>query len=148
MPIPLPIFSKSIPAPSKTPYEELNLDTTSNFRTPSVGNAGVYVYQWKTGLYGSAFDVDFEIKGFPKISLNTGEYSYFEIAPGEYEYKYFAGTCQQIYLPVTFEANKNYFFHASLYGTTDNAILIREQKKIDEAKQNILNGRYELHTID
>ena len=65
-----------------TPYRDLNLDTTSNFNRPKGGMAGIYVYQWKTGIIGAALDVDFEIKGYPTIALNTGEYGHFEIAPG------------------------------------------------------------------
>ena len=57
-----------------TPYEQLNLDTTTEFRQPSIGKAGVYVYQWKTGIIGAAMDVNFEIRGLRKIALNTGEY--------------------------------------------------------------------------
>jgi len=130
-----------------TPYKELNLDTTSNFKTPEIGNAGIYVYQWKRGIIGAAFDVDFEIKGSPVISLNTGEYGYFEITPGEYEYKSNGGIFE-LYSTVEFEANKNYFFHAFLSNLHDNAYLVRSQTEIDEAKKNIVTGRYELHDKD
>ena len=73
------------------PYEQLKLDTTTNFRVPSPEKSAIYVYQWKSGIYAAGRDVDFEIKGQPKISLNTGEYGYFEVPPGEYEYKWTGG---------------------------------------------------------
>ena len=129
------------------PYEELNLDTTSNFKSPKEGRAGVYVYQWKTGIYGAGSDVDFELKGYPELPLNTGEYGYFEVSPGEYEYKFSGGIFTQ-YVPVKFEANQNYFFRARLHNFTDQSFLIRDQVEINEAKENILSGRYEEHTVD
>jgi hypothetical protein len=130
-----------------TPYKELNLDTTSNFKIPHEGMSGVYVYQWKTGIIGALLDVDFEIKGEPIISLNTGEYGYMEIKPGLYEYK-LQGGLFKIYLPVEFEANNNYFFAAKLSNATDRAVLVRDQQAIDEAKENILSGRYEIYSKD
>jgi hypothetical protein len=132
---------------SITPYEQLNLDTTTDFRKPEEGMAGVYAYQWKTGVIGALFDVDFEIKGFPAVTLNTGEYGYFEAPPGEYEYKLSGGIFKQ-YVPVKLEANKNYFFRASLLNASDHAYLVRDQKEIDEAKKNILSNRYEWHDVD
>lgn len=132
---------------SVVPYEQLNLDTTSNFREPEDGKAGIYVYQWKTGILGAGLDVDFEIKGAKEIPLNTGEYGYFELLPGEYEYKLIGGIFKQ-YIPVNFEANKNYFFRAALLNSSDHAFLVRDQKEINEAKKNILTQRYELHDVD
>jgi Protein of unknown function (DUF2846) len=129
------------------PYEQLKLDTTSSFRQPSAGKAGIYVYQWKSGMLGAGLDVNFEIKGQPKISLNTGEYGYFELAPGDYEYK-LRGGLAQMSLPVKFEAGQNYFFRAALVNASDLSVLIRDQPEIDEAKSNILGGRYEWHTAD
>lgn len=130
------------------PYEQLKLDTTTNFRVPSPEKSGIYVYQWKSGIYAAIRDVDFEIKGQPKISLNTGEYGYFEVSPGEYEYKWTGGIFGKQYFPIKFEAGQNYFFHAYLMDFTDRANLIKEQEKIDEAKKNILSGRYELYNVD
>lgn len=130
-----------------TPYEDLNLDTTSNFRTPSEGKSGIYVYQWKTGVLGAIADVDFQIKGEPTLSLNTGEYGYFELAPGDYEYKLNGGLIDQ-YIPVSFEAGENYFFRAALVNFSDVAYLVRGQEEIEAAKKNIASGRYELHDKD
>lgn len=130
-----------------TPYEQLNLDTTSEFTVPEKGKAGVYVYQWKTGVIGALFDVDFEIKGFPEVSLNTGEYAYFEATPGEYEYKLLGGIFKQ-YIPVKLEQDKNYFFRAYLRNASDHAVLVRDQKEIDEAKKNISTKRYQPHDVD
>lgn len=130
-----------------TPYKELHLDSTSNFKTPKDGQAGIYVYQWKTGYLGAAFDVDFEIKGFPELPLNTGEYGYFEVPPGDYEYKLYGGPFPQ-YIPIKFEANQNYFFRAIFMNFMGHSFLIRNQVEIDGAKKNILSGRYEEHTID
>lgn len=132
---------------SVTPYEQLNLDTTSNFKSPSEGKSGVYVYQWKRGVIGAAFDVDFEIKGHPKVSLNTGEYAYFELAPGSYEYLFAGGLIEQ-YAPVKFAPGQNYFFRAYLLNASDYAALIRDQEEVDAAKRNILSGRYEHHIAD
>ena len=130
------------------PYKDLNLDTTSNFKYPGEGQAGVYVYQWKTGIIGAGLDVDFVIEGVAEISLNTGEYGYVEVAPGKYKYKFSGGPFKHYYVPVEFEANKNYFFRASLLNLTDNAFLIRDQTEINDVKRNILTGRYELNSID
>ena len=129
------------------PYKDLNLDTTSNFKSPAEGKSGIYVYQWKTGILGAGSDVDFEIKGVVEISLNTGEYGYVEVEPGKYEYKLSGGLFKQ-YIPVEFEANKNYFFRAVLLNFSDTAFLIRDQTEINDAKRNILTGRYELNSID
>lgn len=132
---------------SVTPYKELNLDTTSNFKKPSEGMAGVYVYQWKTGVVNALLDVDFEIKGQSKVALNTGEYAYIEIAPGKYEYKEMGGLFP-MYAPVEFESNMNYFFLASLLNLSDHISLVRDQVEIDEAKKKILSGWYEINTKD
>ncbi|QNA87947.1 DUF2846 domain-containing protein [Massilia sp. Dwa41.01b] len=129
-----------------TPYKDLNLDTTSNFTKPTEGKAGVYVYQWKTGIIGSLMDVNFEIKGQPKIPLNTGEYGYYEANPGTYEYK--LQGFPSLYIPVEFEANKNYFFRAALANGSDISYLVRDQDEIESAKKNISSGRYELYNID
>lgn len=132
---------------SVTPYKELNLDTTSNFSLPTEGKAGIYVYQWKTGVLGAGLDVNFQIKGQQKVPLNTGEYAHFEIAPGLYEYKILGGFTDT-FVPVEFDANTNYFFRAVLFQFSDLIHLIRDQKEIDEAKANILSGRYEINTKD
>ena len=132
---------------SVVPYKELNLDTTSNFNTPAEGKAGVYVYQWKTGVVGALVDVDFDLKGKPEVSLNTGEYAHFEIDPGQYEYK-LSGGLFPMYVPVEFESNKNYFFRAFLLNLSDHSYLMRDQLEINEAKKNILSGWYEINTKD
>ena len=129
------------------PYKERNLDTTSNFKYPKDGMAGIYVYQMKKGIFGAARDVDFEIKGQPIISLNTGEYGYFEVPPGKYEYKFSGGILNK-YVPVEFDANQNYFFLASLRNFTDHSVLIPFQEEIDETKANIMSGRYEWYSVD
>jgi len=129
------------------PYKELNLDTTSNFKSPKSGQAGVYVYQWGTGIIDAPFDVDFEIKGYPALPLNTKEYGYFEVPPGEYEYKLTGGLFDR-YVAVKFEADKNYFFRALLLNLSDYSVLVRDQIEIDETKANILNGHYEVHSVD
>lgn len=132
---------------STVPYEKLELDTTSNFTTPEKGKAGVYVYQWNIGVISSMFDVDFEIKGYPELPVNTGEYGYFEVSPGYHEFKYSGGLWDS-YEKILFEEGENYFFRAFLFHASDNAYLVRNQKEIDEAKENISSGRYELYTVD
>jgi hypothetical protein len=109
--------------------------------------SGVYVYQWKSGILGAGSDVNFQIKGQPTIPLNTGEYGYLEVAPGKYEYKLIGGL-QNLYIPVDFEADQNYFFRAQLVNFSDRSVLIREQKEIDETKKNIATGRYEVYDVD
>lgn len=132
---------------SAIPYKDLNLDTTSNFRHPTEGKSGVYVYQWKSGILGALYDVKFEIKEGPSIRLNTGEFGYFEVEPGQYEFNGDGGPIKAYY-PVEFEANKNYFFRAYMsYGIGYN-YLVRDQNEIDEAKRNILAGKYEIFSID
>jgi len=128
-------------------YEELNIDSTSNITVPSKGKAGVYVYQWKTGLLGAGFDVGFEIKGNPEVFLNTGEYAYLEVNPGDHHYKLIGGPFPQ-FLPITLKEGQNYFFRAVLNGGTDRGFLILDQSEIDAAKRNITSGRYELNTVD
>jgi hypothetical protein len=132
---------------ASVPYEELNLDTTTNFKSPSNGQAGVYVYQWKRGIIGSLTDVTFEIRGQRKIALNTGEYGYLELAPGQYEYK-FSGGLSPTFFPIKLELGRNYFFRAFLFQFTDYSVLIRDQQEINEAKENIGSGRYEPHDVD
>ena len=129
------------------PYERLGLDTTSNFKKPPYNKAGIYVYQWKSGILGAGMDVNFEIKGQPKIALNTGEYGYAELIPGNYEYKLFGGLFPT-FIPVRFYAGENYFFRAALVNLSDQSFLVRDQREIDETKKNILNGRYELSDVD
>ena len=128
-----------------TPYKELNLDTTSNFKTPEKGKSGIYVYQWKRGIIGALFDIDFSIKGLPEVSLNTGEYAFYEVEPGNYEY---SGGSLDKYKPVTFEADQNYFFRAFMLFGTGFAAIIRDQEEIEDAKLYILSGRYEHHLVD
>ena len=140
-------FSLFLTGCAVTPYKDLNLDTTSNFKPPSKGMSGVYVYQWKTGILGAASDVNFQIKGQTAIPLNTGEYGYLEVAPGKYEYKLFGGL-QNLYLPVDFEADQNYFFRAKLVNFSDQSVLIRDQTEIDETKKNIATNRYEVSDVD
>jgi len=141
------ILAMALVGCSVTPYEELNLDTTSDFTAPNEGKAGVYVYQRKTGLIGSSLDVDFEIKGLPEISLNTGEYGHFDVDPGDYEYKFSGGMVKQ-YIPVTFQAGHNYFFRAALLNFSDHAYLVRDQQEIDAVKKHIREGSYELFSVD
>jgi hypothetical protein len=141
------IVSLALAGCASVPYEHLQLDTTSSFRSPSTGMAGIYVYQWKTGVLGAGLDVNFEIKGQPKIALNTGEYGYIELAPGEYEYK-LSGGLAKMFVPVKLEAGKNYFFRAALVNFRDHSHLVRDQLEIDDAKKNIASGRYELNTVD
>ncbi|MGB0219366.1 MAG: DUF2846 domain-containing protein [Sinimarinibacterium flocculans] len=130
-----------------TPYEQLGLDTTSGFRAPPSDKAGVYVYQWKSGIVGAGMDVDFELSGQPTIALNTGEYGYMEVPPGEYQYKLIGGL-GPVFVPVTFLAGQNYFFRAALVNFSDQVVLVRDQHEIDAAKQNIASGRYEYHDVD
>lgn len=129
------------------PYEKLNIDTTSNFRNPTSDKAGIYVYQWKSGILGAGMDVNFEIKGQPKLSLNTGEYGYMEVPPGEYEYKLIGGLVPT-FLPVKFKAGQNYFFRAALANFSDHSFLVRDQSEIDEAKRKISSGWYERYDVD
>ena len=130
------------------PYEELNLDTTSNFKTPTEGKAGIYVYQLKTGPMGAMVDVTFEIRGYPEVPLNTGEYAYFEVEPGDYKYEQSGGGMLGTDASMTFAANENYFFQAKFDGFTDNAYVVVTQSEVDAAKKNILSGFYEEASVD
>lgn len=129
------------------PYEDLGLDTTSDFKIPTEGMAGLYVYQWKSGIFGAGLDVDFELMAGPKLSLNTGEYGYLEVAPGDYQYKILGGP-RPVYAPLKLEAGENYFFRSYLSYGMDTSSLTRDQSEIDDAKRNIASGRYELNTVD
>lgn len=130
------------------PYEELNLDTTSNFKTPTKGMAGIYVYQLKTGPLGAMVDVTFEIRGYPAVPLNTGEYAYFEVKPGTYKYEQTGGGILGTDASMTFKANENYFFQARFDGFTDFATVVITQREIDAVKANILSRYYEEASVD
>lgn len=132
---------------SQVPYHDLHLDTTTNITAPSEGKAGIYVYQWKTGIHRAAMDARFLIKGQEVIKVNTGEYAYLELPPGNYEYRVLNGL-QDIYQPVEFRVGENYFFRTAFDLAAELSILITDQKAIDEVKQNIVSKRYELNTID
>ena len=129
-----------------TPYKERNLDTTSNFKLPEKGKSGVYVYRYKTFL-GRAIGVDFKIKGVPEATLNVGEYIYFEVEPGNYEYLSSGGLIQK-YIPVNFEEDQNYFFRVFLLFQSDTAVLVGDQKEIEDAKNDILSRKYERRLLD
>ncbi|MAM86830.1 MAG: hypothetical protein CME36_05895 [unclassified Hahellaceae] len=130
------------------PYEELNLDTTSNFRKPTKGKAGIYVYQLKTGPLGAMADVTFEIRGYPEVPLNTGEYAYFEIDPGEHQYEQIGGGMLGNDASMTFKANENYFFQTELRTFTDHAYVVVTQNEVNAVKANILSGYYEEASVD
>lgn len=137
----------SISGCASTSYHDRNLDTLSNMTKPSENKAGIYVYQVKSGIIGAAVDASFSIKGQPEVTLNTGEYAYFEIPPGEYEYRLSGGLFQN-YIPFEARAGQNYFFAASMQAFRSSSNLVIDQRLIDEAKNNIKTGRYELNTVD
>ncbi|RDL46198.1 hypothetical protein DN730_03945 [Marinomonas piezotolerans] len=143
----LGVLAVSITGCSTVKYLPENFDSTSGISEPTEGRAGVYVYQAKTGVIGSFLDVDFEIKGYPTVPINTGEYAYFEVLPGKSEYK-LAGGILPKFEPVEFEAGHNYFFRAYLVGFHDASYLVGNQPEIDAVKQSIVSGRYELNTVD
>jgi hypothetical protein len=53
-----------------------------------------------------------------------------------------------MFIPVKFEVGQNYFFRAALVNLSDLTILVRDQQEIDDAKKNIISGRYEWHDVD
>ena len=134
------------------PYEDLNLDTTSNFNSPTEGKAGIYFYQSKynfvDGIAANLTDASFSIKGHPKEFLNTGEYGYFELLPGDYEYVLSGGVPYDINSHVKLKANHNYFFLISGDYLGSSAHLERNQDNINEIKEFLLNGDYEKNTVD
>ncbi|GAA4094847.1 DUF2846 domain-containing protein [Zhongshania borealis] len=132
---------------SVVPYDELNLDTTTNAKRPNAGMAGIYAYQWKSGILGAHFDARFKITGQPIIKLNTGEYGYFQIPAGNYEYRSLAGIIPK-HRDITFKAGQNYFFRLSNSMTSTSTFLIRDQDEIDATKEKINSGWYELNTLD
>lgn len=129
------------------PHEEISLDTTSNFKMPEKGKVGLYIFQWKSGVFGAISDVDFELKDGPRISLNTGEYGYIEVSPGDYQYKTLGGPSPQ-YAKLKLEANRNYFFRSYLSYGMDTSSIVTNQNEINDAKRNIFSGRYELNSVD
>lgn len=129
------------------PYNELNLDTTSNTTKPDAGMAGIYAYQWKSGILGAHFDARFKIKDHPIMKINTGEYGYMQLPAGTYEYRAVSGLLPR-YREVELEAGQNYFFRSSNSTFSTTTFLISDQDEIDSAKEKIRTGHYELNTID
>lgn len=120
---------------------------TSWYTQPSEGKAGIYVYQWKTGIHGAISDVKFVLNDQVMTKLNTGEWDYFEVSPGVYEFRLFGGPFPQTE-DLTFEAGKNYFFQAALANAMDMVLPVYNEEDIREAIENIKSGRYEKADVD
>ena len=127
-----------------TPQPQLDM---SNYSTPSVGTAGVYFYQWKTGIIGAGSDVKFLINGKALGAINTGEWLYMEVPAGQQNFRMIGGIFPAD-IPFQFHERQNYFFRGQLVDFSDQVIWVNDKKEIDEAIANIESGRYEKGDID
>jgi hypothetical protein len=128
--------TKTIVPPKPTPQID-----TSSFSTPASGMAGIYFYQWKTGVFGAAYDVSFVLDGKALGKINTGEWLYFDVPPGKHKYK-MAGAPIPIDVEVDFEVGKTYFFRGKIRNLMSEVFLMQNLEEIQESFQNIKIGRY------
>jgi hypothetical protein len=113
----------------------------SNYSKPTAGTAGIYFYQWKSGIFGAFSDVKFVLDGQVLGSINTGEWLYFEVLEGNHSYRYRGGPFKSD-TPFQFDAGKNYFFLGKLRDGMDSVSWINDPVALDEATANISSGRY------
>jgi hypothetical protein len=106
------------------------------------GTAGIYFYQWKTGVLGSYSDVRFKLDGETLGKINTGEWLYFEVPAGIHKYRFDGGILPQ-YIEHDFVEGQNYFFRGFILMGADSVVLINDEKEIMETIKNIESGRYQ-----
>jgi len=126
------------------PFEPTKLVDTSWYSKPSEGNAGIYFYQYKSGIWGAAYDVGFKLDGEVLGKINTGEWLYFEVPAGIHEY-YSTITLNR---ELNFIAGQNYFFRGGVDGFTSNVVLVIDEPANNRALKNIESGRYEHGDVD
>ena len=119
----------------------------SHYSTPKTGTAGVYFYQWKTGILGAGSDVKFVLDGQVLGAINTGEWLYFEVPTGKHKYR-FKGGLFPIEIEHDFREKQNYFFRGILSNFTDTVFWINDLIEIDDTMKHIQSGRYEKGDID
>ena len=117
----------------------------SSYSKPTPGMAGVYFYQWKTGILGAASDVKFVLDGQIRGSINTGEWLYFEVPEGKHNYRLIGGLFPGE-IEHQFTAGQNYFFRGVLSSFTDTVLWVNDAVAIDETVSNIKSGRYKKKT--
>ena len=117
---------------------------TSDHSQPVAGKAGIYFYQWKTGLLGAAWEGPFKLDGEVLSEINTGEWDYFEVEPGVR--RYHMGWLQDP--EMLFEPDKNYFFRGFVNMASSHVIPIHDEREIRETLVNIESGRYEHADVD
>ncbi len=120
---------------------------TSSHTTPAHGMAGIYYYQWKTGVLGAGRDVTLTLNGKVLGRINTGEWLYFDVAPGKYEYRVMTGPLS-IDGEVNLEADRVYFFRGMLRNAMAQNHLIMDENEIMDAFENIKSGKYEKGDVD
>ena len=113
----------------------------SSYSKAAPGMAGVYFYQWKTGIYGSSSDVKFVLDGRVLGRINTGEWIYMEVPEGKHNYR-LSGGLFPIDIPHQFNAGQNYFFIGQLSGFEDSVVWINDAEKIKDVISNMESGRY------
>lgn len=123
---------------TSTPAPQVDM---SGYSKAAPGMAGIYFYQWKTGIFGSLSDVKFVLDGQVLGSINTGEWMYLEVLAGEHKYRLKSGLIP-IDIPHQFTAGQNYFFIGKLNGFTDSVVWINDIEKINEVVVNMESGRY------
>ncbi|AHI33419.1 hypothetical protein AU15_20905 [Marinobacter salarius] len=89
------------------------------YSTPTEGTAGIYFYQWKTGMMGAMSDVKFVLNDEVLGRINTGEWLYFEVEEGTHEVRLLGGIFQQA-RPLEFVKGQNYFFRGALLNSLES----------------------------
>lgn len=140
----LPLAVLIVSGCATTPKTPIDM---SWYNTPSSGSAGVYFYQWKTGVLGSYSDVRFKLDGESIGQINTGEWLYMEVPAGEHEYRV-SGGFLPVNAPFNFEEGQNYFFRGAISMGTDIVIWVNEEDEIKETIKSIESNHYEYGDVD
>jgi len=112
------------------------------YSTPTEGTAGIFFYQWKTGIMGAMSDVKFVLDEEVLGRINTGEWLYFEVEEGTHEVRILGGPFPQA-RPLEFVKGQNYFLRGALSNGMDVVVPIYSEDEIADAVKFIESGRYE-----
>lgn len=121
-----------------TPKPQIDM---SSYSKPTTGTAGVYFYQWKTGIFGALSDVKLVIDDKVLGSVNTGEWMYLEVPAGAHKYNMTNGM-GALKINLSFAEGGNYFFRGQLVNFSDTVYLINDEQEVAEVIKNMESGRY------
>lgn len=110
------------------------------------GYAGIYFYQYKSGILGAAYDVGLYIDGKKVGAINTGEYLYFEIPAGEHTYN--SGFVLDKVRTENFTAGKSYFIRGFIDTGFPSIYIVKDPRRHADVIKFIESGRYKLATKD